>query len=567
MNTLQPFTSRADWELRSENAPSRAFRTLVAVLGLAGATAAAQAGGGGAIRPTEIDDAYGGQAESTPWVPQEIEQGYVLDPTFAGGKFKAVGLNALGAPNPNADFAGRVTALLSDGDTVVAGLTPPFGENNQGNGLWNLGLVRFGADGGQKPWPNPGSYGNGWNVTVIYPGSATSRIQYVRDVKVWNGFIYVLADYQTEAAGLGRQDVRTYVFREDGSYVHDLGAFGYGLSDQDIEDFYGTALVPINADRMMMVATAYNSVGPYAVVNRQTIQHGGAAEGTLGWDTSWGDPYAGSALNRIKRYYGSDGNCFQPSDCPTAEYAFKPVGFDFEDFYIAGSMQDGEEGDWDVYVLKISSQDGATKPEFGLNGWVYAAFDEPGSNKKDLARGLYVYRDDVYLAASVERQCHPGIGMMKLNGATGDYVAAFGNNGKIVFGGQGSSPLCLGLVDDDVPFAISATPNRIGVAGYHAFNGGIGGGATVYNPMLAVVDATSGQVLDLDSHPVVGDSGNRIGDAVLYDLFGGNGVSFTVAGDARYASVGNRVNFLSGRFVPVSGDRIFADGFGTTLSD
>lgn len=566
MDTLRQSVPRTRPAQRSGITLGRVFFMLVAMLGATGAATAAHADDG-AIRPDAYDDAYAAQAESTSWVPQEIEQGYVLDPGFAGGRFKAIGLNALGAPNPNADFAGRATALLSNGDTVVVGLTPPFGENNQGNGLWNLGMVRFGPDGAQKLWPNPGSYGNGWDVTVIYPGAASSRIQYVRDVKVWNGFIYVLADYQTEAAGLGRQDVYTYIFREDGSYVAQLRAFGGGISS-DPNDFYGAQLVPVNADRMMIVATTWDNLGPYVAVNRQIIQHGGGAEGTLAWDTSWGNPYGGNNLDRIKPYFVPDNFCTASvSTCNAiVEYATKATGFDFDDIYLAGSVQyDGADA-WDAYVLKISTQDGNPKPEFSSDGWRPVWFDEEGSGEDDRARGLYVYQDDVYLALAVDRACHPGIGMAKLDGASGNYVAAFGNSGQIVFGGQGSAPLCFGGVENDVPFAMDATPNRLGIVGYHASNPGIGG-STRYDPMLAVVQADNGTVLDLDSHPVIGDAGIRIGDAVLYDVFGGNGVSFTAAGDARYASAGNRTNFLSGRFVPVSSDRIFASSFGTTLAD
>jgi len=498
--------------------------------------------------------------QDAPWMPQALDEGYIPAPNFNGGHFIAEGVNDHLAISFTHDYPGRFSAVLSNGDIVTVGLSPPWNQGAQSNGFWNLGMLRYDANGHWKAWPNPGQYGHDSNYRLVYPGDANYRLQYIRDLKVWRGFIYVLVDWQTAATGLGRQDVYTLIFNEDGHYVGQLGAFGVGSSGLDHVDFYGTALVPMSADRMMIVATAWDSAGSFIAVNRQTIQHGSGAEGTLFWDTTWGVPYAESETSRWKTYTAPVYFCLAgTSPCQaTAARAFKPEGFDFQDIYIAGSVQFMGDN-WNGHVLKIATDDGSLKSEFG-GGWVVVPFDQPDSNFDDRIYGLYVYQDNVYVALSVARKCHPGIGVANLNGSTGGYVTSFGNGGKLVFGGSGGggTGLCTPGVNDDVPASISATSNRLGIAGHHAESLALGG--TVWDPMFAVVKADTGTLLDLATHPVTGSSGQRIGDAILYSAIG-NGNSFVVAGEARHASQGNRLNFLTGKFVPVSTDRIFADGF------
>ncbi|MFZ2237048.1 MAG: hypothetical protein WBP11_09760 [Dokdonella sp.] len=491
-----------------------------------------------------------------PWTPdivQAIDE-YVPSPAFNGGRLS---LDHFAAAN-SVDIVGGITAQLSNGDIVVAGLVPPSGVStcNNGAALCSIGLVRYNAAGVRKTWSTPGSWGQFSNQYIVYPG--TPQYEYIRAINVRPGFIDVMVDeINSSRAGLGRQDVRIVSFTQDGLYQSQFPFFGAAPEALDILDFYGAQMVQINSTRVIAVATAYDSVGPFVSVTRMKILTNGA----LDIDPMWGSPYGN--LNYLKQYYPPNSSCAAAPCKATAGYAVRPVGSNFDDFYVAGSVQWNGD-DWDTFVLKISSQDGSTKPEFSGDGWARFGFDQLNSNFNDRGAGLYVYQDEIYLAAQVAQKCHPGIGMAKINGANGNLIAAFGGSGRIVFGGQGNSPICLdnGRLDD-VPLAISATGGRIGIVGYERSKFNIITSVTHYDPMLAVVDAVGGVVLDLDSHSVKRADGSRYGDAVLYSVYGGPSPQspFTVAGNGRDATAGNTLSYVTGVFIPVSADRIFASGF------
>jgi len=502
----------------------------------------------------------------TPWIPDVIQavDAYLPDPAFNQGH---LGLDHFAGAN-SGDQVGLVTALLSNGDIVVAGLVPNFGSSgtcNDGTAMCNIGLVRYDASGTRKAWTNPGSNGHYGNNYVIYPGADLHKYEYIRDIKVRAGFIDVLVDeidVVNAQPGLGRQNARIVTFREDGSYASEFPVFGSTFNAAgDTEDFYGAQIVQINSTRMIVAATAYDSIGPYLAVTRLTILGNGA----LDQDSGWGETYGGAGFDQVTRYYAPGPYCGAGagSSCDaTAGYAAGQVGFATPtDFYVGASIHiDGD--DWDPVAVKISSDTGELKTEFNDTGWSRAIFDDPNSTKKDMVAGIYVYQDDVYLAAQVARKCFPGIGLAKLDGATGQYNTAFGGSGTIVFGGQGDVPFCFAPPGGDYPFAISATGGRIGVVGYSRT--GLQGFSNNVDPLLAVVNAVDGSMLDFGRHPVLDAAGSRQGDAVFYSVFGGASAAspFTAAGNGRIESAGNTLSYLVGKFIPVSADRIFASNMG-----
>jgi hypothetical protein len=485
----------------------------------------------------------------SPWMPDVVQSTnpYLPDPTFNTGHFV---FDHFAGPTAG-DNSGLVSAALSNGDIVVAGLVAQSGHANPANGLWNIGLVRYNAAGQRVAWSNPGAYGFNSDQYVIYPSDAAPIYQYMRDVKVIGGVIYVMVDTPDPShSGLGRQNVKIVAFREDGSTLNQgvlgidvFGAAGIGV---DQEDFYGAQIVPIDSTRMIVVATDYDANGPFMAINRLTI----LGAGGISRDTTWGSYYGDTSNNTIMRYHGSA--------AATVSYATTAVGFSgLQEFYVAGSVE--PQGDSDIYVQKISSATGAFVSSFGNSGTAVIGFDQTGGSHDDFIAGLYVFQNDVYVAAQVAQKCHPGIGLAKLNG-TGALNTAFGGSGKIVFGGQGNATPCFSGPVDDVPTSISATGGRIGIAGYH--HGGIPSLSNTYDPMLAVVNAVNGSVLDLATHPLTRADGSRRGDAILYDIYGGPNADspFTVSGNGRDTTLGNTLSFVTGKFVP-QGDGIFAYDF------
>jgi hypothetical protein len=173
---------------------------------------------------------------------------------------------------------------------------------------------------------------------------------------------------------------------------------------------------------------------------------------------------------------------------------------------------------------------------------------------------LYVYRDDVYVAAQVDEQCLESAALAKLDGTTGGLVSAFGSGGKVVFGGFDTP--CGSYRVGATPYAITATGGRIGVAGVqHSLSGGFSP-FDYYDPYLAVIDAANGSVIDEGRRTVIRPDGMRAGDAIFYSVLGGpHPLSpFVVAGNSRDTSTGNTLSYLTGMFIPDS-DLIFANNF------
>jgi hypothetical protein len=507
------------------------------------------------VLPDTID------AGHAPWLPDVIlaADPYIIDPGyFEGGLFATT----WAVPRPvGADFIGSANAVLSNGDVVVAGLVPAWGAANPANGLFNLGLWRVKWTTTQTHWPNAGAYGFG-NLAgiepfIVYPNSNAPNYQTVRDVKVANGWIYILVDTPNVGqAGGGRQNVSVIQLREDGSSISVAGVFGFApVGGVDSEDFYGAQLVPIGNDRMIVTATGYDATGAYVAVSRLIVLGNGAVTP----DSAWGSGYGGaSSLNRIRRYFAPVAFCQAASQCQaTAAYAVTPIGEASIDVYISGSRR-WQGNDWDPYVLKISSDTGLAKPEFDGDGWRAVPFDQPDSNYTDYGAGVYVHQNEVFLAAQVDRGCHGGIGISRLVGNTGALAPTFGTGGKVVYGGVAAAdPGCSSFPNAHVPFAMSTTGGRVGVVGYNRWSDQ--GGNINTDPMLGVVDALTGEVLSLRRYP--SPSG---GDAVFYGVTGGPEVTspFIVSGNVRVPSAKNSLAYQIARLVPQSFDRIFMSNMG-----
>ncbi len=503
---------------------------------------------------------------SAPWTPDIVAaiDDYAIDPGFNGGRFVLDHF----ADASNLDQQGLVTANpYSNGDMVVAGLVPDGvggGFCGDGTKLCSIGLVRYNAAGQRVPWPNPRQYGRDSNNYLVYPGaSSTSKFQYLRDVNVRGGYIDVLVDEPDDlhpALTLGHRNVSIITFLTDGSLAGTTKVFGNASAAGDVVDFYGAQMVETTSGEVIVAATAYSGNGPFLVITRLKFNN----NGVLIDDNSWGFPYGGSGPNRVRSYDAPSSYCGGGVCDVIAGYVTQPKGLaQSNDVYVAASIHISGTN-WDPIALKISSVTGSVKPEFNGSGWSRAVFDDANSSLDDRATGLYVFVDDVYMAAQVSRKCFSGIGLAKINGATGAYSTSFGSGGKIIFGGQGNAPVCFSPPDGDYSTAITGTSAgaRIGIAGYR--HHGILGLSNLYDPMLAVVNGVSGQVLDFNVHPVKRTDGSRYGDAVLYGIFNttaGATSLFVVSGNGRDASAGNALSYVAGRLIPAPSDRIFASGF------
>lgn len=502
-----------------------------------------------------------------PWNPDLVTaiDAYLPAPSFNGGR---LALDHFAAAN-NLDQQGLVTAQLANGDMVVAGLVPDGvvgGFCGDGTTLCSIGLVRYNSAGQRVVWSNPGENGRYLDNYSVFPNltSLLQRYQYLRDVKVRGDRIDVLVDLPDRnipGSPLGKHDVHVVTFLDTGQQWGVISVFGQGAfgAPGDNEDFYGAQMVQTDSDAVIIAATGYDSVGSYVAITRMKI-----IDNNLYNDADWGLPYGGSSFTRLYRYPAPSDACAVPinSRCNvTANYVARPVASTSAYVYVQGSVQYAGD-DWNAVIMKVNSINGSRPTIFDGDGWVSIQFDQPVSSNKDIGAGLYVYQDEVYLAAQVARKCHDGIGVAKLNAVTGGLNTTFGSGGKIVFGGQGNAQFCIGQgIGTPYPFAISATGGRIGIVGYESFRNL--NNIVNIDPMLAVVNAADGTLIDFNSHPVKRADGSRYGDAVLYGIYGGPfpASAFTVSGNGRDASAGNTLSYVAGKLVPTSSDRIFGTGF------
>ncbi|MEO8010395.1 MAG: hypothetical protein ABI650_01995, partial [Dokdonella sp.] len=183
---------------------------------------------------------------------------YVQSPSFNNRRFY---VDHFAGPS-NADAVGALAAQLSNGDIVVAGLVPNFqasGTCNNGAAMCNVGLVRYTSSGVRIRWPDPNGFGFFNNNYLIYPNNAASGYQYIRDVKVQNGTIYVLLDVPNASqAGLGRQNTSILTFSENGRPRGSISVFGLSSTGSDAEDFYGAQMAFTGTGRLIVTATDYD---------------------------------------------------------------------------------------------------------------------------------------------------------------------------------------------------------------------------------------------------------------------------------------------------------------------
>lgn len=519
-------------------------RILLALVCLTSVTAVHAQEAGGFEAPVGYDS-------DMPWMPEVIAtaDAYVPDPQFNGGRI----LLDHFAASPSVDQIGMYSAQLSNGDIVVAGLVPDSpGTCANGAALCSIGLVRYTQTGQRVAWTSAGANGRSSNNYLVFPGAPFNRFQYIRDVKVRGNLIDVLVDEPdlTSAPGTpGRKDVTLVTFSEDGMLLGDRFVFGTSGGGQDTVDFEGSQILQVNASTLILSGTQLSTAGDPVVVVVNKLNIGG--DGSLTQDPTWGSGYAGGA-NRYKQYYG---NSCDLLGCPVlAGYVAKAEGLNYQavEFYLTFNVKDPYFHNWDIYLLKISSYSGQQVFIRLLR------FDDSNSSRDDYVGGLYVYQNDIYVAAKVARHCSDGIGLMKVDATTSALETGFGSAGKIILGGEGDTSVCAPPMGS-YPAAMAGTSSRIGIAGYGRRNNG-----NWKEPMLAVIDSADGTILDFNTHTVERADGSRFGDAFLYGIYGGTSPTspFTVSGNARDASSGNIFSYVTGRFVPVSADRIFSSGFG-----
>ncbi|MEO5627029.1 MAG: hypothetical protein ABIQ70_13565 [Dokdonella sp.] len=450
---------------------------------------------------------------------------------------------------------GRSITRLANGDTLVASLGPPCNGADQSNGMFNVGIERFSASGQHLTFPNAGSSCGG---DIAYPDDAASTYQYIRDIKDFNGTIYVMVDYAFSSTD---EDSHILSFHEDGSFVQAVRAFQTTMSE------FGASLVPYQDgggnNFITAVATVYAPGAPHIRLTNFKVN----ANGILSQNTGYGtNGFADESVN----------TCIQPHPCFSG--AARAVAKQYSnlapaigpDIYIVGEIQwnvvSGAVQDFNAIVMDVHAN-GSLNGSFGTGenpGVAMVAFNEE-DQFEDHGHAIAVapscagncLTDDIWIVDEARTHCGIAVGVAKLDDA-GHFVTSFGTGGELVFGGQLGAPLCGGTIQEH-PEGLVFDGARLGIVGFEARHFGA---SFFVDPILAVVDAAEGGLIDFRTQPFFNLLGGnpplaRWGDGSLFDVMANGDGTFTAAGQV-HDDFFNVWNFAAARF---GNDSIFANGF------
>ena len=466
---------------------------------------------------------------------------YSPDPSFNGG------IHKVDFTEKFIQALGRKVARLSNGDLIVAGLTPGF--QIPASPPYNLGLVRYNSAGQRVAWTNPGSFGFLNNNYVIYPNtnsqSNSLAVKEVVDIKVFGNRIFVLVDHLNVAAG--NVDSLIYVFGTDGSILQSQAVLGSSLSEYSgAMVIYASNTVP-STTSIVVTASTHNGVWRPTLV-RGTVN----ANNTI----TFGAPTFPNPGN----YCPTNRGCILRSIARSNSVSGAPPNF-----YLAGTRQSNipDDGAWDFLVMKVTV-DGNPVTSFGGAGVTTVAFDNGITNYDD-ANSIEVHttgvaqneHDDIFVSGFVNRICKNGVGVAKLED-TGLLDTGFGQSGKLIIGG--ANPPFPGSCAQYEPSSISAmyakgtalADGKLAIAGYIVTLS-----EDPTDGALAVIDAANGNIDSLQTYPYRNAvNGPRLGPSGFWGITESGNGTFTATGMVQLTGSVQQYGTLR-----IRGDRIFVQGF------
>jgi hypothetical protein len=471
---------------------------------------------------------------------QADEDMFRTDPAFAGGQIAedAYGSNL----NGNNLSSARAVARFPNGDIVVASLvrTP---NGNQVNGHFNIGLARYDTAGNPVIWSNPRAeqaYTGG--RYVVFPNSNEADYTNVRAVSIIDDKIVVLAE---RVFGAADYDTHVVVYRDTGFQLaqHDVFTNGSNEIPADIATYSGTS---IEQEQLVVTAVDFTSNGATGLFQRFRIEDGG------------------TLTQMTPRTTLDVAGCRPSFDCRPQRMARAFRGLTGDPlFYIAAQVFEPGSADERVAVLKVG-KDGATAPGWNINGSSFnlrsGGGEYPvGIDVQTSGIGLpnIPYRDTVYVASAIERECSPGTAVFKMVDSDSVLVPVtrFGGGDRNALG------TCIDN-GSDTPRALALEGGRLAVVGYNQYRALVGS-ETFYSNTLAVLDTDLVlRHFENYSFPIGGPLQRN---SVLLDVVASGNGTFTAVGEVAYRDVASVPETLRGKIetsrVRFQAVRMFADGF------
>jgi hypothetical protein len=483
----------------------------------------------------------------TTW-PARALADHGFDPNF----YPEYVIDAFSSEGGNAARQGGKLIRLPTGEVVVAGRVRM---SNDAPPYWNIGLVRYGRNGARKVWPGSpgGAYFWAEGQYVVYPnlangGAGDDRIESIDDIGYADGKIYVLATRVFSQAPFDR-DVVVYAFDESGTFRQSFIAIGSAIDEvgrsldvkatgQIATPVAITILAERNFQRMVVAKVHENQAGD--------LQADAGFNAGVPLQVSVTLSCAGSPQCNVI-----------PTDLARPQRLFAGDGMPI---YVVGAVQ-RMGGDWDYLAVKLED-DGTLASDFGVGGFRYVPFNQPGSGGGDYAMAVHVESsfgpfsaDTLWLAGNVQQSCQTGIGVAKLAG-DGDDDPSFGTSGRAVYGGSvETGSIC---VQDPAHFAsdITLQGDEIAIAGDTAVLDQ--GGQTLVDGSLLRIHADTGSQRGLAGLPMTFGGGGRAGASRLRGIVGDGGSRYTVSG------VGDVMLLYPSLFISARtrhSDTVFADEF------
>lgn len=499
--------------------------------------------------------------------------GYALNPGFNDGKFY---LDRFSGPTTS-DYRGRKIARLANGDTISVGLVPAYQQDNQADGFYNIGIVRYTASGVRVPWSWASPYGNFGNTYLIYPGSQTAgqltpRFSAIKDVKVIGNRFYILADHTPVG---GSRNVQLLTFSDEGAesgrFFGHLGVFAGAFNEDGGALLAHGSNIIGGANKLVAVATVWGGSGNYILAKRFNV--GGA--NIVETDSTFGTNGETSIFLR-QNAGGCATGVAVAGACPIIATS---LGAGFRNLFNVGAYYIGADrlhstgtgsNDWDGAVIKLNAN-GMLDTTFGAtgsgagNGFSFIQFDR--GSKEDRTRALEVrttglgipaspYRDEIYSVMYVAQLCSAATGVAKID-QDGAAVSSFGTGGKMSFGGWNNpaDAQACAVYGPAQAFGAAISGSTLAIVGQGDIERQ---GQFIRAPMFTAVDIASGTVSQSLLTPISITGTSSPGDGVLYGVVGLGAEDFAVVGDTRDPLNGNHLLFATGQ---IGRDYIFANGF------
>jgi hypothetical protein len=472
---------------------------------------------------------------------------YLYDPTFNGGVIEE---DRFAATTSDSYLLGLHLATAANGDIIAVGVVPAaYQASPPAN---NLGMVRYSATGARIAWSDPTpAYAFFYDHYVDFPNGTGGNIGWVDDIKIQDGYIYVLVDIGPPT---GNRDVRVLVFTDAGALVQDMPAFTTPLYET------GASLVPYCYDafnggprycKLIATATYATSAGRQIITMKRfnVVQ----ADGSLTVDNAFGVSNNGAMDQAAPNSLCTAGaNCSWVLRKATA----LRTDTDAPTLYLTGTVTKSST-ESDAFVLAVDGYDGSLATTFGGFTGIYVSQNSSGIAVAATTSGDAT-TDVIYLATYVGESCGAKGSVTKLVQVPPTQVgqlphtapdSSWGNGGTRDIGGNPGS--CANVFTQLSGMALDG--NRLAFSGTEYF-------AALPTPLFAIVRVSDGALTEFvrNGFPALHANGTPWGGAVFSDVVAAGGGRFATTGYLYDASANNATLFGTARFAP---DRIFGDGF------